>query len=152
MHEKKSISSKRSIAAHQSVECSSVRTKVSLHASQWAPGVLFPEAAKSAQKGTTRNHNKVSQPALIGQSQAGFCAEILGPAEVFATCLFPLFRAARILYERLFARPAGICGVTYNKKGDWGVPGSGLWFINLHSLKFQPNSTGAGTCAPGNNR
>lgn len=46
----------------------------------------------------------------------GLCAEMPGPAEVYATCLFPFSRAARILYMRLFARPARICGVRYNKK------------------------------------
>lgn len=42
----------------------------------------------------------------------GLCAETPGPAEVYATCLFPISRSARILYML----PAGICGVRYNKK------------------------------------
>lgn len=42
----------------------------------------------------------------------GLCAETRGPAEVYATCLFPFSRAAQILY----ARPARIYSDRYNKK------------------------------------
>lgn len=69
---RKNIHCKRSIAAHQSLQCTSVRTKVSLHASQWAPGVFLPEAAKCAKQGTTRELLQGLIPALIGQSQGGF--------------------------------------------------------------------------------
>lgn len=45
-------------------------------------------------------------------------------------------------YMPFCAQPAGNWGVRYNKKGDWGVLSSGLWFINLHSFKFQTNGVG----------
>lgn len=45
-------------------------------------------------------------------------------------------------YMPFSAQPAGNWGVRYNKKGDWGVLSSGLWFINLLSFKFQTNGVG----------
>lgn len=45
-------------------------------------------------------------------------------------------------YMPFCAQPAGNWGVRYNKKGDWGVLSSGLWFINPHSFKFQTNGVG----------
>lgn len=51
--------------------------------------MLFPEAAKCAQKGTTRNRNQVSQPALIGQSQAGFVLRRRGPPRFTPPVCFP---------------------------------------------------------------
>lgn len=92
-------------------------------------------------KGLPGNGSKVSQPALIGQSQAGFVWRCW-PAEVYTTCLFLLSRAAQFFYICFCALPAGNWGVRYNKEGDWGVLSSGLWFINLRSFKFEPNSMG----------
>lgn len=74
--------------------------------------MLFPEAGKCAQKGTTREPQQGLTTRFDRTESDGLCAETPGPAEVYATCLFPISRSARILYML----PAGICGVTYNKK------------------------------------
>lgn len=121
-HPPREINSGSSVSPPQRA---SVRTKVSLHASQWAPGVLLPEAVKCAREGTEqRNSGEVSQPALIGRSQAGFWCGDAGPAEVYATCLFPLSGAPqRSFCMRFRALPCGNWGVRYNKKGEWGGAG-----------------------------
>lgn len=86
---RKSIYCKRSIAAHQSFECTSVRTKVSLHASQWAPGVLFPEAVKCAEKGTTRERQQGLTTCFDRTESGRLCAEMLGPPRFTPPVCFP---------------------------------------------------------------
>lgn len=91
-------------------------------------------------KGLPGNCSKVSQPALIGQSQGGFRSEMLGPLRFTPpVCFLPQQHRS---YMSFCAQPAGNWGVRYNKKGDWGVLSLGLWFINLHSFKFQTNCVG----------
>lgn len=66
---------------------------------------------------------------------------MLGPPRFAPPVCFPSPEQHRS-YMPLRAQPAGNWGVRYNKKGDWGVLSSGLWFINLHSFKFQTNGVG----------
>ena len=66
---------------------------------------------------------------------------MLGPPRFTTPVCFPSPEQHRS-YMPLCAQPAGNWGVRYNKKGDWGVPGSGLWFINPHSFKFRTNGVG----------
>lgn len=130
----KKSSYRRSIAAHQSLECTSLRTKVSLHASQWAPGVLFPEVAKCAERGTTRELQQ-GLTARFDRTESGkLRSEMRGPPRFAPPVCFPT--RLHTSYMSSCAWPAGNWSVGYNKKGDWGLLSLGLWFINLHSLTF----------------
>lgn len=93
-------------------------------------------------KGLPGNCSKVSQPALIGQSQGGFsrrCRARRGLHHLFVS-LLP--SSTDLLHAFSVPSLLGIGGVRCNKKGDWGVLSSGLWFINLRSFKFQTNGVG----------